>query len=135
MSCALTNWTGKHVHTTDPQFGDIVDFDQLRQSILHLYDALLPDFDMHKSLQVGTELYGDEPDVMIAAGASMLAWMTIIAAGEDDIAEELKEQPLHPRLDRRRNRLRFAQRHHRSPRRVNGDPDLRRLSISRDASG
>ena len=75
----------------DPQFGDIVDFDQLRLSIRHLYNALLPDFDMHKSLQVGSELYGDEPDLMIAAGASMLAWMTIIAAGEDEIAEELKD--------------------------------------------
>ena len=79
------------MYINDPQFGNIVDFDQLRQSILHLYNALLPDFDMHKSLQVGAELYGDEPDVMIAAGASMLAWMTIIAAGEDEIAEELKD--------------------------------------------
>ena len=75
----------------DPDFGNIVDFDQLRHSIRHLYDALLPDFNMHKSLQVGAELYGDEPSAMIAAGASMLAWMTIIAAGEDDIAEELKD--------------------------------------------
>ena len=75
----------------DPAFGQIVDFDQLRLSIRHLYDALLPDFNMHKSLQVGTELYGDDPSAMIAAGASMLAWMTIIAAGEDDIAEELKD--------------------------------------------
>ncbi len=75
----------------DPIFGDIVDFARLRQSIRHLYDALLPDFNMHKSLQVGTDLYGDEPDLMIAAGASMLAWMTIIAAGEDEIAEELKD--------------------------------------------
>ena len=75
----------------DPRFGNIVDFDHLRGSIRHLYDALLPDFDMHKSLQVGTELYGDEPDLMIAAGASMLAWMTVIAAGEDQIAEDLKD--------------------------------------------
>ena len=75
----------------DPNFGEIVDFDQLRESIRHLYDALLPDFDMHKSLQVGTELYGDEPDLLIAAGASMLAWMTVIAAGEDEIAEDLKD--------------------------------------------
>ena len=74
-----------------PDFGEIVDFDQLRQSIRHLYDALLPDFNMHKSLQVGAALYGDDPSAMIAAGASMLAWMTIIAAGEDDIAEELKD--------------------------------------------
>ena len=75
----------------DPDFGEIVDFEQLRESIRHLYDALLPDFNMHKSLQVGTELYGDDPSAMIAAGASMLAWMTIIAAGEDEIAEALKD--------------------------------------------
>ncbi len=75
----------------DPQFGEIVDFEQLRHSIRHLYDALLPDFNMHQSLQVGNALYGDDPSAMIAAGASMLAWMTIIAAGEDDIAEDLKD--------------------------------------------
>lgn len=75
----------------DSRFGEIVDFDKLRESIRHLYDALLPDFDMHKSLQVGAALYGDEPDLMIAAGASMLAWMTVIAAGENEIAEDLKD--------------------------------------------
>ncbi len=75
----------------DAKFGKIVDFDLLRESIRHLYDALLPDFDIHKSLKVGADLYGDEPDLMIAAGASMLAWMTVIAAGEDEIAEELKD--------------------------------------------
>ena len=74
----------------DPEFGKIVDFDQLRQMIHHIYDSLLPDFDMPKSMKVGVELFGDEPDLLIAAGASMLAWMTIVAAGEDQIAEELK---------------------------------------------
>ena len=76
----------------DPKFGDIVDFNQLRLLIRHLYDALLPDFDMPKSMTVGAKLFGDQPDLLIAAGASMLAWMTIIAAGEDDIAEELKDK-------------------------------------------
>ena len=76
----------------DPKFGRIVDFDQLRQSMRQLYDALLPDFNMPESMKVGTALFGGEPDLLIAAGASMLAWMTIIAAGEDDIAEELKDK-------------------------------------------
>ena len=75
-----------------PVFGTIVDFDDMRQSIHKLYDALLPNFDMHKSLQVGEELYGEEPDLMIAAGASMLAWMTIIAAGEEKLAEQHKNK-------------------------------------------
>jgi alkylation response protein AidB-like acyl-CoA dehydrogenase len=76
----------------DPQFGKIVDFDAVRSQVREVYDSLLPDFDMLKSMQVGTEIYGDEPNYMIAAGASMLAWMTIVAAGEDEIAEELKDQ-------------------------------------------
>ena len=74
----------------DPEFGEIVDFDQLRQSIHHIYDSMLPDFDMPKSMAVGVRLFGDDPSALIAAGASMLAWMTIVAAGEDPIAEELK---------------------------------------------
>ena len=48
------------MYINDSQFGDIVDFDRLRHSILHLYNALLPDFNMHKSLEVGAEqpVYG-----------------------------------------------------------------------------
>jgi len=76
----------------DSQFGKIVDFDALRGQMHNVYDSLLPDFDMLKSMQVGTEMFDDEPNYMIAAGASMLAWMTIVAAGEEEIAEELKDQ-------------------------------------------
>jgi len=76
----------------DPQFGQIVDFDDLRGQMRNVYNSLLPDFDMLKSMQVGTEMFGDEPNLMIAAGASMLAWMTIVAAGEEEIAEELKDK-------------------------------------------
>ena len=75
----------------DPDYGNTVDFERLRKSIRPLYDALLPNFHLYKSLKIGSELYGDSPDLMIAAGASMLAWMTIIAAGEDKIADELKD--------------------------------------------
>ena len=76
----------------DPKFGEIVDFEKLRQQIRHVYDSLLPDFDMLTSMYVGTELFKDEPNQMIAAGASMLAWMTIVAAGENELAEELKDK-------------------------------------------
>ena len=75
----------------DPKFGEIVDFDDLRQSMRHVYDSLMPDFDMLQSMQVGTQMFEDEPNHMIAAGASMLAWMTIVAAEEHEIAEELKD--------------------------------------------
>jgi len=76
----------------DSQFGKIVDFDELRGQMRNVYDSLLPDFDMLKSMQVGTEMFDDEPNHMIAAGASMLAWMTIVAAGEEEIAEGLKDK-------------------------------------------
>lgn len=76
----------------DPKFGTIVDFDDLRQQMHRVYDSLLPDFDMLTSMLVGTEMFDDEPNHMIAAGASMLAWMTIVAAGETEIAEELKDK-------------------------------------------
>lgn len=78
----------------DSQFGKIVDFDQLRQQMRHVYNALHPDFDMLTSMRVGTEMFDDEPNYMIAAGASMLAWMTIVAAGEEELAEELKDKLL-----------------------------------------
>ena len=76
----------------DPKFGKIVDFDALRPQMYKVYNALHPDFDMLTSMFVGTELFDDEPNHMIAAGASMLAWMTIVAAGEEEIAEELKDK-------------------------------------------
>lgn len=75
----------------DPKFGEIVDFDKLRQQMRHVYDSLLPDFDMLQSMRVGTEMFDDDPNHMIAAGASMLAWMTIVAAGEEELAEQLKD--------------------------------------------
>lgn len=76
----------------DPKFGKIVDFDDLRQQMRNVYDALHPDFDMLTSMRVGTEMFDDEPNYMIAAGASMLAWMTIVAAGEEEIAQDLKDK-------------------------------------------
>lgn len=75
----------------DPNFGEIVDFDSLRKSMRMVYDSLLPDFNMLKSMRSGTIMFNDDPNLMIAAGASMLAWMMIVAAGEDEIAEELKD--------------------------------------------
>ena len=66
----------------DPQFGNIVDFEKLRESIRHLYDALLPDFDMHKSASSRRRALRRRTRPDDRGGASMLAWMTVIAAGE-----------------------------------------------------
>ncbi len=73
-----------------PEFGKIVDFDQLRRDMKPIYDAVHPDFNMLRSMQAGTEQFKDEPSHMIAAGASMLAYMLILAADEPDLAGELK---------------------------------------------
>ena len=75
-----------------PQFGEIVDFDgEIRDTLRGTYDALLPEFDMIGALRVGTEKFDDDPSKMIAAGASMLAWMMLLASDEQELAEELKD--------------------------------------------
>jgi len=75
----------------DPKFGEIVNFETLRDILKRTYDLLLPDFNMLGSMQWSTETTNDDPSLMIAAGASMLAWMMLLAADELEIAEELKD--------------------------------------------
>lgn len=74
----------------DSEFGEIVDFEAIRPIIKETTDKLLPDFDMIGALEVGSEYFDDNGSLMIAAGASMLAWMMLLAAEEYEIAEELK---------------------------------------------
>ncbi|MCA9913629.1 MAG: acyl-CoA dehydrogenase family protein, partial [Anaerolineae bacterium] len=75
----------------DPQFGDIVDFDGIRPTLKQTYDLLLPEYNMLEAIQTGTKSFNDNPSLMIAAGASVLAWEMLLAAEEYDIAEELKD--------------------------------------------
>lgn len=75
----------------DPQFGEIVDFDVVRQVLTdEVYDRLAPDFNMMGAIKAGSDALGQHPSYIIAAGASMLAWMMLLAADEQDLAEELK---------------------------------------------
>ncbi len=74
----------------DPQFGHIVDFEAIRPTLKATYDKLLPEYNMLEAIQVGTEEFQDHPSLMIAAGASVLAWEMLLAAEEYEIAEELK---------------------------------------------
>lgn len=74
----------------DPQFGDIVDFDSIRPTLKETYDLLLPEYNMLEAIQTGTKTFDDHPSLMIAAGASVLAWEMLLAAEEYEIAEELK---------------------------------------------
>lgn len=74
-----------------PKYGQTIDYDFLRASMKEVYDSLYPEFNMIASMQVGTRLFGDEPSYMIAAGASMLAWMMLLAAEEYELAEQHKD--------------------------------------------
>lgn len=75
----------------DPKFGQIVDFESLRSPLHEAYDALYPQFNILESLSSGTKYFNDEPSYVIAAGASMLAWMMMLAAEEYELAESLKD--------------------------------------------
>lgn len=75
----------------DPKFGEIVNFEALREPLRGAYDQLLPEFKMLGAMHVGSASFHDEPSLMIASGASMLAWMMLIAAEELELAEELKD--------------------------------------------
>ncbi|MEL6308557.1 MAG: acyl-CoA dehydrogenase family protein, partial [Chloroflexota bacterium] len=75
----------------DPQFGEIVDFEKVREVLTdEVYDRLSPDFNMMGAIQAGSNALGKNPSYIIAAGASMLAWMMLLAADEQELAEELK---------------------------------------------
>lgn len=75
----------------DPQFGEIVDFEVVREALRVTYDGLSPEFNMLGAIKAGTDMLDEQPSYMIAAGASMLAWMMLLASDEQDLAEELKD--------------------------------------------
>jgi hypothetical protein len=73
-----------------PQFGEIVDFEVVRAALFHTYNQLSPEFNMLGGIKVGSDLLEENPSYLIAAGASMLAWMMLLASDEPELAEELK---------------------------------------------
>jgi alkylation response protein AidB-like acyl-CoA dehydrogenase len=75
----------------DPQFGEIVDFEIVREVLHVTYDNLSPKFNMLGAFKIGSDLLDGNPSYSIAAGASVLAWMMLLASDEQDLAEELKD--------------------------------------------
>jgi alkylation response protein AidB-like acyl-CoA dehydrogenase len=73
-----------------PEFGEIVDFEVVRAALFHTYNQLSPEFNMLGGIKVGSDLLEENPSYLIAAGASMLAWMMLLASDEPELAEELK---------------------------------------------
>lgn len=76
----------------DPEFGEIVDFERVREVLATVYDTLSPDFNMMGAIKVGADMLGNNPNYTIAAGASMLAWMMLLASDENELADELKDK-------------------------------------------
>jgi alkylation response protein AidB-like acyl-CoA dehydrogenase len=74
----------------DEQFGEIVNFDEIRTTLSSIYDVIVPKFNMLRLLEILTDKFGDSPSHMIAAGASILAYQMLPAAGEHDLAEKVK---------------------------------------------
>lgn len=75
-----------------PEFGEIVDFEVVREVLRPVYDTLSPEFNMMGAIKKGADMLDDNPSYIIAAGASMLAWMMLLASDEDELAEELKDK-------------------------------------------
>lgn len=76
----------------DERFGTIVDFDEIRGVLLDVYDAIVPNFNLLDTMNIMSEAFNDSPSHMIAAGASMLAYQMIPAAGDYELAEAVKRR-------------------------------------------
>lgn len=74
----------------DPQFGEIIDFDELIIKLQGSYDAMYPEYNMLESVRVGSRAYNDQPSYMTAGGASILAYSMLLAAEENELAAEFK---------------------------------------------
>lgn len=74
----------------DETFGDIIDYDTLREGMWDVVDNVFPTFNLLGSMEKATELFQNNPNYMTACAASGLAYMMLVAAEEDELAAELK---------------------------------------------
>ena len=74
----------------DKTFGDIIDYDLLRQGMADVLDHVFPTFNLMGSMLEATRHFGNNPNYMTACAASGLAYMMLVAAKEDKLAAELK---------------------------------------------
>ena len=75
---------------TNPDFGDIIDYDRLRAGMNAVLDHVFPTFNLLGSMLEATRLFNNNPSYMTACAASGLAYMMLVAAEEDQLAAELK---------------------------------------------
>ena len=74
----------------DPQFGDILDYQRLRDGMSRVLDHVYPTFNLMGSMLEATRLFHNNPSYMTACAASGLAYMMLVAAEEDELAAQLK---------------------------------------------
>ena len=76
------------------KFGKIVDYDYVRQEIYRVYDHIYPEYNLLAAALAATEVASDDPNHNITIGASALAYSILVAAGEGEIANTLKDKIL-----------------------------------------
>ena len=74
----------------DPQFGDILDYQRLREGMMDVLDNVYPTFNLMGSMLQATKHFRNDPSYMTACAASGLAYMMLVAAEEDELAAQLK---------------------------------------------
>ena len=74
----------------DAQFGDILDYQRLRDGMNSVLDHVYPTFNLMGSMLEATRLFHNNPNYMTACAASGLAYMMLVAAEEDELAAKLK---------------------------------------------
>ncbi len=74
----------------DETFGDIIDYDTLREGMYDVVDNVFPNFNLLGSMQEASDKFKNNPNYMTACAASGLAYMMLVAAEEDELAAELK---------------------------------------------
>ena len=76
----------------DSQFGDIIDYQRLRDGMMDVLDNVFPTFNLMGSMLEATRHFKNHPGYMTACAASGLAYMMLVAAEEEALAAELKGQ-------------------------------------------
>ena len=74
----------------DTQFGDILDFQRLRDGMMDVLDNVYPTFNLMGSMLEATRHFNNNPNYMTACAASGLAYMMLVAAEEYELAAKLK---------------------------------------------
>lgn len=74
----------------DQTFGEIIDYQRLRDGMMDVLDNVFPTFNLMGSMLQATRNFRNNPSYMTACAASGLAYMMLVAAEEDELAAKLK---------------------------------------------